>query len=82
MTPQKIAPPHLTTSEDQLEKRSLSPDQGSSNPHPAMGAYSSSYCSTSAVIMCVPDCLLSDNPIALIKGLERTTFVDQLMGDS
>ena len=81
MTPQKIALPDLTTSEEQLEKRSFSPDLGDYNPYSATGAYNSPYCSTSAVTTVVTHCLLPHNPIAEVKGLRRTMFVDQVMGD-
>ena len=39
---QKVAPVNLSTIEEQLEKRSISPDQGGYNPHPAAGSYSKS----------------------------------------
>ena len=47
---QRIVLSHLTASEEQLEKRRLSSDQGGYKPQPATSAYSSKYCSMSAVI--------------------------------
>ena len=47
---QKIIMSSLTPPEEQLEKRSLLPDPGGYNLHPAIGAYSFQYCFTYAVI--------------------------------
>ena len=46
---QKVAIADLTSIEQQLEKNSLSPDQGGYDPHPAVGAYHSPYHYSSAV---------------------------------
>ena len=80
-SPQKIAPPNLTTLEEQLEKISLSPDQNDYNLHPSTGAYSFPYCSVCAVITDIPNCLPSGNPIADVKGFRNTSTVDEGMGD-
>ena len=41
---ENTAPTNLDTPEEQLERRSLSPEQEDFNPHPATSAYSSLYC--------------------------------------
>ena len=47
VVPKKVAAINLITTEEQLGKQSLSPDQDVCDLHPATGAYSSLYCSTS-----------------------------------
>ena len=43
VVPQKVIFAYLTTTEEQVEKHSISSEQEGYNPHPAMDAYSSSY---------------------------------------
>ena len=56
---QKVVPTILTIIEEQFERWNISLDQRGYNLHPATGAYSSCYYSTSAVLPGVPDCLPS-----------------------
>ena len=70
----------MTTAE-QWGKWSISPDQGGYNPHPAMGAYSSPYCSILITLTGVPDCLPSSNPIHQVYSIKDELFVDQVTGE-
>ena len=69
VVPQKLDPSNLTTSEELLERHSISPDQESYNLHPAIGTHSSHYCSTSAVLSGVPDFLSSGNHLLQAQSL-------------
>ena len=50
LAPQNIVPANLTTAEEQMEKWSISADQGDYNPYPAGSAYSSPYFSSCVVL--------------------------------
>ena len=67
--PQKVVAANLITTEEQLEVKRTSLDQGGYNSHPAMGAFSSPYCSTSVVLTGVPDCLPSGNLVFQVHSI-------------
>ena len=54
---------NLTSSEQQLQRCSLSPDQSGSDPHSAVGEYNSPYFYLSAVTLDILGCLSLDNPV-------------------
>ena len=71
--PQKGGPANLTSTEEQLEKWGISPDQEDYNSQLAMGSCSAPYCSPAVVISAVSTCLPSSNPCEI--------FIDQITGN-
>ena len=80
VVPEKVVPANLNTNEEQLEKWSISLDEGGCNLHPAVCAYNFPYCSVSAVFSSVPDWLPSGNPVLQVQGLKGELSVDQVTG--
>ena len=72
---------NLYTPQEQLEKQSICPDQGSYNPHLATGTYISPYYSSAAVLTNVPDGLPSSNPAVKAVSLQDEILIDQITSD-
>ena len=67
--PLKAVLANLTTTEEQLEKWSISPDEEVYNQHLAIGDYSFPYCLTTVLLLGVPDCMPSGNsPLLCSQG--------------
>ena len=77
----KVVADNLTTTEEQLERWTIYPDQVSYNPHLAISPYSSHYCSTAAVLSGVPQCLPSGYAVLNVLSLRGELFIDQVTGD-
>ena len=58
-----MAPVNLTSLEEQLERYSLSPDQGGYDSHPSVGVYHSPLFSSAMATAGVSDCFPSGNPV-------------------
>ena len=78
---QIVALTSLDTSEEQLEKWSISSDQGGFNPHLAkVLIVQSLHYHTDTVLSGVPDCLPSGNPIQA-SNLQGVIFINQITDD-
>ena len=77
---QEVTPTNIETPGENSEVR-FSPEQGSFNPDPAIGAYNSLYCPTAMVLSGIPYCLPSGYPVWLAPSLLGEIFTDQITGD-